>query len=337
MKDIGDKNADKKNGTGAENGLMAKWKALDPARRDKLATRGITAIVILVIAAYLIFTMLPGRTASPGRTDPAQESAEQGQQSQDGNSAQLPGLMVDTDQDPVQSGGTQPESQIRDRGTDSDGFSYTGGMSMMAASLSGERVFTFNVPLGFMTRNSNNGTWVKPEGMDLSVQSSDPFRFAWTRPAGLDSLMEKGWYDFLSHDDNDGEILERYLEATDYYLSEKLDGTPLPVTLAKKTVRFDQSYETAGEDFDEYYIIADCGDGSYFVGSVDGRCLELMYSQRYPDFGSLARAMIPVSSEPGFPSYWTVRGTQDAPASEGAVPETDTGPESGEDARNTEE
>lgn len=329
MKDIRNNNEKK--------GILQKWKSLEPARRDRLSTMAITAAVVLALGIYVIATMLPGQSERPDpapgqtRTDPSAGASQPGQDPAgpiEGN--------YGSGQDPVSGpGGTEPDpSPAGVPETDKDGYAYTGGQKMYVANLDGERLFEFNIPMGFMTRNSNNSTWLKPEEMDLSVQSAIPFRFSWSRPSGTDTLLETGRCDFLSGGPVDG-LLEKSITAVGYYESQMLDGTVFPVVLAHSVTRYDPADEFASDDIDEYLIIADVDQGMCFVGRVEYACLSEMFSQRYPDLDALARAMIMPSSEPGMPAAWTGADAQTAePPAEpaGTATEPNGGDAAGTDA-----
>lgn len=302
MKDI-----DHKDHNAKKKGPLQKWRSMDPAKRDRLSTMAITAAVVTVLGIYVIATMLPGGSGGP---DPVPGQTQSGPDAGATQAGQEPGGPVEgsygSGQDPLDGPG-ETASDPSPAGvpeTDKDGYAYTGGQKMYVANLDGERLFEFNIPMGFMTRNSNNSTWLKPEGMDLSVQSSIPFRFSWSRPSGTDTLLESGRCDFLSGGPVDG-VLEKSITAVGYYESKMLDGTVFPVVLARSVTRYDPADEFAGEDIDEYLIIADVGEGMCFTGRVEYACLSEMFSQRYPDLDALARAMIPPSSEPGMPQAWT--------------------------------
>lgn len=279
---------------------LLKLKEMDPAARDRLVTRGITALVVCAVIVYALATMLPkndpAAPGGPGSQAPGTASPQPGNADPYFEGAY--GSQAPADYPP------EPDYAIEPAGQDGNGYDQTGGKTLYAIGLDGRKKFEIRIPLGYGTFNSAGGTYVKPSDMDITADGNEPLYFAWASPSRYDALLEHGGIDFMEGRE-DSDRYEDSFRAIDYYTARDVDGNDIAVILARRSVKYKPDAEFILDDIEEYYIIADCGETLPFMGRISGYALDSGLSRRYPTLNAIARAMIQPASEPGFPEYWT--------------------------------
>ena len=312
MKDLNKPDAPKK----PKTGWRKKWDEMSPEKKDQVKTKAIGGILVAIIAVFLIRQFLPSAPATPQQPDQPDQTQE--------TQAPEPGQITEqTDEDIFNRANIQPDKNPDQQGQN-DNYEDTGGTSYYIVEPGEEhnRIAHMYVPASYKANPVTGGVQILMADKDPAVTGTEPLLFHWTRQGWYHYVFDNGYYDMIA--DGGATGFKKYdYTLVDKYMTCDLNGNPCAVYIVHLDKLSEDEEYAEFQDYTAEYIILDKPNEAdrYFVGTADNYAVQELFTQRYPDIQSLARAIYPEYN--GHPDA----GGKTLPEPEQAEPTVDDGEE----------
>ncbi len=271
-----------------KTGWRKKWDEMPPEKKEQTKTRIITGVLVVIIAILVIRQLLPEKPAQTPDTTPSQEETQ--------TPEEQPGQPVEEQNtDIFNRADIQPDANP-DRQSPGDNYTDSAGTAYFVIEPGEEhnKIAHMYVPPAYKAQPITGGVQLLLADLDPMVDGTEPVLFTWNRNGWYHTMFERDYYDMVAEEGVEGFTKFDYTKV-DQYMTCGLDGEPWPVYIIHMDKFYDDAEEMENPYYTAEYIILGIPSKTdrYFVGTADNYAVQSLFTTRYPDIQSLARAIFP--------------------------------------------